>query len=199
MLSRNKDRRPGGSSSTHAQLEGDAVHPQLTFIGITPHPPIMVPPVGQSHLPRVERSVLAMREFSRRLLDSAPQTLVIISPHSPIDWRAFSTRPDEELTGSFAHFGAPQVRFAFKNDLPLIEAIEAEAAQNRLPFVTHGRRHALDHGALVPLYFFAEAGWQGPIVVLGFSGLPFDDHLEFGRCLTRAARPGRVLVRGLPV
>jgi len=159
----------------------------LVFAGIAPHPPLLVPEIGGHRISKVERSFKAMQDFSRRLLEADPETIVLISPHSPLDWHAFTTRADAELYGDFRQFDAGQVRLKFNNDLELVNAIGKEAEAAGVPFKTYGRSYLLDHGAMVPLYFLAEAGWRGPVVVLAFSGLSIGTHVEFGRCITRAA------------
>jgi AmmeMemoRadiSam system protein B len=49
------------------------------------------------------------------------------------------------------------------------------------------RDYPLDHGALVPLYYLHEAGWQGRVVVIGFTHQSNDEHLAFGRAIAKAA------------
>ena len=57
----------------------------LVFTGIAPHPPIMVPEVGREAAGEVRGSIEAMREFTRRLIESGAETVVLISPHAPLD------------------------------------------------------------------------------------------------------------------
>ncbi|HSE37712.1 MAG TPA: AmmeMemoRadiSam system protein A, partial [Blastocatellia bacterium] len=73
----------------------------IVFAGIAPHPPLLVPEVGGSRIEQVADSQRALREFSRRLLDSNPDTVVVISPHSPLDPRVFTARSTRELAGDF--------------------------------------------------------------------------------------------------
>lgn len=164
----------------------------VPFVGIAPHPPIMVPEVGREYLRDVDASVRGMREFARRLLATAPETVVIISPHTPIDPDAFSARWAPQLEGDLGDFRAPEVDYIYANDLELLETIREAAAQAGLPFSAHRIPCPLDHGVMVPLYFLHEAGWRGPIVTLAFSNLPDEDHLSFGKCIASAAeRIGR--------
>src|SRR5215211_133100 len=95
----------------------------IVFAGIAPHPPLLVPEVGGHRIERVADSQRALREFSRRLIETQPETVVVISPHSPLDPRAFTARATKELRGDFREFYAPNVSFAFENDLELLDAI----------------------------------------------------------------------------
>jgi AmmeMemoRadiSam system protein B len=129
-----------------------------------------------------------MREFSQRLIDTHPETVVVISPHSPSDPRVFTARASAELIGDFREFQAPNVKLAFNNDLQMIEAITRAANDEGVAFSQLARDYPLDHGAMVPLYYLQEAGWAGPVVVIGFTLQSNEIHLAFGRAIARAAR-----------
>jgi AmmeMemoRadiSam system protein A len=115
-----------------------------------------------------------------------PEALILISPHSPLDWRRFTARGAPVLRGDFADFLAAGVKLTFKNDPDLLEAIKDAAPQEGVEFLKLDRDYPLDHGALVPLYYLREAGWDGPTVVIGFTMQPIDKHLAFGRAIRRA-------------
>jgi len=159
----------------------------IVFAGIAPHPPLLVPEVGGDRIARVSRSRASLQEFSRRLIASGPDSVVLISPHSPSDRQFFLARSEPELRGSFVEFGAPDVRLSFKNDLELLKAIQQSAAEIDLSVRTIPGDCPLDHGALAPLYYLAEQGWAGPIVVLSFTAQPDESHLAFGRAIKQAA------------
>src|SRR5262245_62391221 len=95
----------------------------IVFAGIAPHPPLLIPDVGGARIEQVADSQRALQHLARRLLDSNPDTVLVISPHSPLDPRVFTTRSTERLAGDFREFYAPRVRLTFQNDLQLIDAI----------------------------------------------------------------------------
>jgi AmmeMemoRadiSam system protein B len=159
----------------------------IVFAGVAPHPPLLIPEVGGTRIDKVADSQRALREFSRRIIDVNPETVIVISPHSPLDPRAFTARSAEELAGDFREFYAPGVRLAFPNDLEMVDAIRTAAAAEGVELRLHERDYALDHGALVPLYYLHEAGWRGPIAVIGFTLQSNEKHLAFGRAIARAA------------
>ena len=159
----------------------------IVFAGIAPHPPLLVPEVGGSRIEQVADSQRALREFSRRLINTNPETIVVISPHSPLDPRVFTARSINDLAGYFREFYAPAVRLTFPNDLEMVEAIKPAAAAEGIELRLLDRDYPLDHGALVPLYYLHEAGWRGPIVVIGFTLQSNEKHLAFGRAIARAA------------
>ena len=84
------------------------------------------------------------------------------------------------LQGSFASFGVPEVSYTADNDLDLVREIMAACRELEVPAVEltesikmrFGLREGLDHGVLVPLYYFQEEGIVAPLVVVGVALLP---------------------------
>lgn len=159
----------------------------IVFAGIAPHPPLLVPEVGGRRIDKVAATQRALRAFSRRLVETNPDSVVLISPHSPLDPCAFTSRSGAELVGSFRDFAAPEVRLTFYNDLNLLEAIKLTARIEGTDFRDLDQDAPLDHGALVPLYYLREAGWAGPLLVIGFTLQSNEKHLAFGRAIANAA------------
>ena len=157
---------------------------------LMPHAPILVPDVGGDRAGAARASVRAMREAAARVMDFQPDTLALISPHSPRQRGAFGLWAGDRLTGTFAQFNAPGAQVSLPNDTPLADAIIAEA-RNRGLATWLIRGQTLDHGALVPLWFLAQAGWAGPTVVLSLKD-PADGGLaELGEAIAAAARASR--------
>ncbi len=163
----------------------------LVFVGIAPHPPIMVPEVGGARAGEVRASVDAMRDLTGRIRASGAETVVLVSPHAPLERDSFVAYGGARLRGDFANFRAPQATVEAPLDEQLLRAVEEAAAEERYRVVTLGARD-LDHGTAVPLYFLLRNGWGGRVVSLGYSFLPDDDHVRFGQCIRRAVeRVGR--------
>lgn len=171
----------------------------IVFSGIAPHPPIMVPEVGRESIADVRGSIQAMREFTRRLIASGAKTVVLVSPHAPLDADAFVAYTGSSLHGDFSHFRAVGTEVEAPLDEELLDRITKIAAERGLE-VMGLDGYELDHGTAVPLYFLQRNGWQGRIVALGYSFLSNDDHLLFGECIRRAAdavdRPVAFLASG---
>ncbi len=158
----------------------------IVFSGIAPHPPIMVPEVGGQAVIEVRKSIAAMAEFTRRIIRSGAETVVLISPHAPLDAQAFVAYHTPQLFGDFANFRAPDARVEFPLDEELLKAITRTAAAEDYE-VMGLTDYALDHGSSVPLYFLDRNGWRGRVVALGYSFLSNEDHLKFGNCIRKAA------------
>ena len=158
----------------------------IVFSGIAPHPPIMVPEVGGQAVVEVRESIAAMAELTRRIIASGAETVVLISPHAPLDAQAFVAYHTPQLYGDFANFRAPDARIEFPLDEELLKAITRTAAADDYE-VMGLDDYALDHGTAVPLYFLDRNGWRGRVVALGYSFLSNEDHLKFGNCIRKAA------------
>jgi AmmeMemoRadiSam system protein A len=163
-----------------------AIESAIVFSGIAPHPPIMVPEVGREASEEVRASIDAMAELTRRIIACGAETMLLISPHAPLEARAFVAYDTPKLRGSFANFRAPDTRLEFPLDDVLLETIVRTTAAQGYEVIGLGDT-PLDHGTFVPLYFLNQFGWQGRIVALGYSYLGNEDHLKFGASLKTAA------------
>jgi AmmeMemoRadiSam system protein A/AmmeMemoRadiSam system protein B len=157
----------------------------IVFAGIAPHPPIMVPEVGRGAAEEVRASIDAMRDFTERLIETGAETIVMISPHAPLDARAFVAYYEPNLYGDFSNFRAPDTKVEAPLDEELLLAIKSAAAEDSYE-VAGVRGFDLDHGTAVPLYFLLRNGWRGSVVALGYTFLSNEDHLRFGSCIKRA-------------
>ncbi|HEX7331439.1 MAG TPA: AmmeMemoRadiSam system protein A [Pyrinomonadaceae bacterium] len=168
-----------------------ATQSSLVFSAIAPHPPIMVPEVGRESIARVEDSIEAMAELTQRLIDSGAESVIVISPHAPLEADSFVAYQGPEVFGDFTNFNAPDTYFTASVDEELLNAIKETAAGERFEVLSLPS-HDLDHGSAVPLYFLFRNGWRGKVVSLGYSFLSNEDHVRFGSCIRQAVdRVGR--------
>ena len=157
----------------------------LVFAGIAPHPPIMVPEVGGESCVEVNNSISAMAELTQRVIDSGAETVVLISPHAPLEAVAFVAYEGPKLYGDFSMFRAPETTVEATLDAELLSEITRAADQHNL-FTLRILDTDLDHGTAVPLYFLQRNGWNGKVVALGYSFLSDEHHLRFGNCIRQA-------------
>jgi AmmeMemoRadiSam system protein A/AmmeMemoRadiSam system protein B len=157
----------------------------LVFAGIAPHPPIMVPEVGQQAIAEVRGSIDAMAELTARVIASGAETVILISPHAPLESRAFVAYEGPQLHGDFGNFRAPNATVSADLDEELLSAITNVAASENYQ-VRRIKNGALDHGTAVPLYFLQRNGWNGRVVALGYTFLSNEDHVRFGKVVRNA-------------
>src|SRR6266849_4978530 len=156
----------------------------LVFAGIAPHPPIMVPEVGREAIADVRISIDAMAALTGRVIESEAETVILISPHAPLEPDAFVAYAGPELHADFANFRAHTATVHAELDEELLKEITRAGAEQKFEVVRI--RGDLDHGTAVPLYFLQRYGWHGRVVALGYSFLPNEDHVKFGQCIRQA-------------
>jgi AmmeMemoRadiSam system protein A len=141
---------------------------QIVFAGLLPHAPILVPGVGGKELVQVETTVKAMRRVASHALATQPDTIVLVSPHSPRRSGAFGLWHTPRLRGSLTRFGSPEDQVDLPLDSVFSDQLELEAKRYGL----HTWRindEDLDHGAVVPLHYLVGAGWKGATVIVSLN------------------------------
>ena len=124
---------------------------QVIIAALMPHAPVLVPAVGGKRGNQAAASVGAMAGAARRIVRAGPETIVLISPHTPRRRESFAIWAGDRVSGSLAQFGAP----AAAVDLPAAETLAgmiAEEAGSRGVKIWRLRDAELDHGVVVPLW-----------------------------------------------
>lgn len=153
-----------------------------------PHPPLIIPEVGQGRQMEIQNTIDACHDVARRIAALQPDTIVLISPHSVMYTDYFHISPSGSANGDMGSFGAHQVKFNVEYDQELVKIISELAQRAGLPAGTQGERDpALDHGSMVPLYFINQYYTNYKLVRIGLSGLSPADHYRFGICIAEAA------------
>lgn len=170
---------------------------RITGAYITPHPPVIVPEVGKGRESEILKTTDSFNRISREIKEGNPDTVIVITPHAPF-FRDFIYVNDSDrvLKGDLKRFGAPGVILEFENDLQLAAKIVDNALQQGIgaggmSFApvrrALGYPAALDHGAIVPLYFINKEAAGFRLVHVAVADLPYAKLYEFGRCIGKAA------------
>lgn len=167
----------------------------MAIIGacLVPHPPLIVAEVGRGEEKIVQQTIDSYQKMAKKIAEKRPETIIISSPHSILYSDYFHISPGKRASGSFAQFGAGQVKFEETYDQDLALAIEKRARELHFPAGTLGERDPrLDHGTMVPLYFIEKEIKDFMVVRLGLSGLSLAEHYRMGRLIQEEAeRMGR--------
>ena len=160
---------------------------QPAFCGLLPHPPIILPEVGRERLDGCKSTVDACRDVACRMAAARPDRLFMVSPHSPRQGGAFGLWAGKRLRGDLGRFGAPGAAVDLPNDPEMIEALERAAKREGVATGSISPE-PLDHGAVVPLWFLVEAGWDGPTSIASLPWRAAPEAMDaFGRALAEAA------------
>ncbi len=167
---------------------------RISACALMPHPPIMIPEIGNHELDKMESTVQAVKQAAQLLCNDNPKSVVIITPHGPVFSEAVSISIHPRLRGSFEAFGAPDVSLAYETDgliakniirkseklgINLLQVTDEIAKQYRFKL-------ELDHGALVPLYYLHKAGFKGQLVHLSAGSIGLEEIYTFGRAVQAA-------------
>ena len=176
----------------------------VVFAGLTPHPPLLIPEIGHNERDKVTLTDQAMKKLAGSLVHSDPDVVVFITPHGPVSSDGIMGFNTPSLEGNMAQFNAPQVSLNKEVDQELLKVI-ADKARDTDVLVglldekecqNYNIRPELDHGVIVPLYYFEEFGLECPIVVLGMGLLPYEELYHFGQ---KIAEAGEELGRDIAV
>lgn len=159
----------------------------IVFAGLMPHAPILVPGVGRKRLADAAATARAMKLVADHAMTAQPDTIVLISPHSPRLPGAFGLWRTARLCGSLENFGSPEDAVDLPVDRAFANHLEQEAGRRGLRFWDI-RDEPLDHGALVPLCYLTVAGWKGPTVILGLNDPGEGGLVELGQVIADTAR-----------
>lgn len=156
---------------------------------ILPHCPVAVKEIARGQERYVDKTVKAFEMVAKEISSLKPDTIVIASPHAESYSDYFQVADGDTVTGSFAGYGAPQVRFRFHYDDLLRKEITRIAASRKFPAGYEGAEDSsLDHGTMVPLYFVNRFYSNYKIVRLGLSGMSYLDHYLMGEIIQDAAK-----------
>lgn len=126
-----------------------------------PHPPLIIPAVGQGREHGIDATTEAYREVGRRIAELDPDTIVISSPHSTTYYDYLHVAPGAHARGSFKKFGAGGCGSTVTYDEEFVQRLCEAAEADDFPAGTNGERdRELDWGVLIPLYFIQLGHWE---------------------------------------
>jgi MEMO1 family protein len=147
---------------------------------VCPHPPLLIPEIGRESLGAVAATVQGMEDLTRDV--GIPETVVVVSPHTPGRADAHVIKVAPRLSGDFGSFACPQAAFSFDNDIALVDLLLALAGGDREVSILPVEDDILDHGVLVPLSFLRPARIVSLSIVSAYG-----EHRALGQLVRRCA------------
>lgn len=164
----------------------------IVFSAIVPHSPILIPSIGKENSKLVEATASAFRKIEEDLYSAKVETIVIISPHGPIQQNVFSINIAPKYMINFEEFGDFVSKAEIAGDIGLAykmkEKIETDAP---LQLITEEK---LDHGTSIPVYLLTRNMPNIKIIPVYFSGLDAQSHFDFGKLLKRSLAPSQTRI-----
>lgn len=154
---------------------------------MVPHPPMIVPEVGRGSEKQIEKTIDSYKRVAKEIAALKPETVIISSPHSVLYSDYFHISPGVKAAGSFAEFGAKDVKFEVKYDAELVNLLAVKAEMTGFPAGCLGeKKKELDHGTMVPLWFIMKEYRDFKLVRTGLSGFDLLKHYEYGMMIKEA-------------
>ncbi len=155
---------------------------------IMPHPPIARPEVGKGREKEIQATLDAYRKASKLIAEDAPETIVVISPHSIVYKDAFYIASGKRWKGDLGQFDAFDVSLDLENDSELAEEVINLCNEKNIPTVYDERGSVRpDHGSVVPLSFVYEAYKKFKVLRISPCFLSNATLVEMGKVIERAA------------
>ncbi|MFP3155718.1 AmmeMemoRadiSam system protein A [Lachnospiraceae bacterium ZAX-1] len=153
---------------------------------IVPHPPLIVPQVGQGSQLQIQDTIDAYKNVAKQIGELAPETILLISPHAPSYSDYFHIAGGSQLRGDLSQFGGAQTIEASIDEELVGEICRICDEQNFPAGTLGGKDGKMDHGTFIPLYFVNQYYKDYRLVVCSLSGLPRAQHYRFGLLMQEA-------------
>lgn len=164
---------------------------------IVPHPPLIVPAIGQGEEKKIQRTVDAYHKVAKEIGELKPETIIVITPHSVMYSDYIHISPGESGTGDFYNFDHPEITVTRPYDTEFVSLLVEEAEACNISAGTAGGEGYtyMDHGVMVPLHFIEQYCENYKLVRISISGLTQKEHYAFGMCIQEVVeRLGRNVV-----
>lgn len=154
----------------------------IVFAGVVPHSPVLIPSVGKEHLKKLKKTVASLRRLEQELYATHPDTLLVISPHGPVEGEHFTLDLNERYACDLKDFGVFDVEVACRADMRLASGLKEHLEDRGIPFMLRSEA-ALDYGVVVPLTYLASRLPKYSVMPVYPSLLPAKSHFEFGQAI----------------
>lgn len=169
----------------------------LTYAALSPHPPLIIPYIGEERLQGVKSTVAGMKAMAAQMARSRPETVIFFTPHGNVFADCITALVEPQLYGDLSAFGSLHKGQTYPNDLELLSEIgrlcnDADISMLAIDEALAGKykfHKNLDHGILVPLHYLREAGCGGiAIIALSVAYLPLLELYQAGLFVRQAAQ-----------
>ena len=159
---------------------------------LMPHPPLAIPAVGRGEERKIAATLSAMESIAAEIAETAPKTIIFITPHNTVYTDYFHISPGPKANGGFSRFGAGDVQLEVKYNEALAAEIARMATASGLPAGFEGERNpTLDHGLMVPLWYIRQQYTDFDVIRISPSGLNPEAHYRMGQSITAAVQKHR--------
>jgi AmmeMemoRadiSam system protein A/AmmeMemoRadiSam system protein B len=155
---------------------------------MVPHPPIILERIGKGEEKKIADIDEAYKKAADLIIESKPDTVVIISPHAPSYYDYMQISDGTYAYGNMGQFRDEEDEFEITYDADLVQEICRLAEQENLPAGVLGRQDgSLDHGTMIPLYYLQKLIPDTKFVRVSVGGPTHLMHYKLGEMIAKAA------------
>ncbi|HTK60336.1 MAG TPA: class III extradiol dioxygenase subunit B-like domain-containing protein [Candidatus Baltobacteraceae bacterium] len=154
----------------------------IVFAAVVPHSPVLIPSIGKEHLKKLKKTVAAMKRIEQDLYASHPDTILVISPHGPVEAEHFTLDLDEKYACDLKDFGVFDVDVDCRADMRLTSALREHLEDRGVPFMLRSEA-GLDYGVVVPLTYLTGHLKKFSVLPVYPALLSAKSHFEFGQAI----------------
>lgn len=166
---------------------------------LCPHPPIILPGIGRGEELKAKKTIEGFKKLSEDIRKKAPSTIIAITPHGPLFSDAISISIEKRLKGDFGSFGFDKIKFQFKNNREMVDAIIQESNREGIIVAeidkylveNYDISDKLDHGVLVPLYFVDKSYKDFKLIHITYGMLSPIELYRFGMVIQKVIEKSR--------
>jgi aromatic ring-opening dioxygenase LigB subunit len=168
-------------------FEGDLkpARGKLMYAFVIPHPPMIVPDVGNIKILKAVKTSIAVSYIAKQIARERPDTVIIVTPHSIMHPTKFNIYRGYDIKGDLSNFGAKDLQLDLINDEEFIQKLKKNIKAKKVELNDLISSIRLDHGSFIPAYFLSKAGYKGKYVIINYSNLSRNKHIEFGKAIRK--------------
>lgn len=161
----------------------------ITGAFIMPHPPLILPQIGQGEELKIQKTINSCREIAKYVAKIQPDTIVLTSPHKAMSFDYFNISYGNKAKGNLAQFNASEIEINLEYDTKFAEALNQYAKLAGIPTLFLSEKSlSLDHGAIIPLTFINEQCKNYKLVCVSLSDFSLKEHYRLGMCIADVAK-----------
>lgn len=161
----------------------------LVFAAIVPHSPSTLPDM-KAPGEQLDKTRAALKELEGELYVMQPDTILLVSPHAPMNQACFSVNFSPEFICTYEDFGDATTSLRLHGDVEFISKIREYADEHQntggcpVNVITQPE---LDYGSAVALYHLTQHLPSVKIVPVSLAQMGIEDHYKFGQMLRSVA------------
>ena len=154
----------------------------ITFVGLVPHGPSLIPTISGEKIAKAKKTVTALTDLEKRLYLTHPDTIMVLSPHGKAIPGQASIYFDETHECTLREIGDYSTKLTCSPDVELIEKLRHHAINSGIQMTLKTVKD-LDYGVVVPLWYLTKHLKKVKIIALNSHIEGLKENYNLGKIL----------------